>query len=329
MAEFFTEYGLFLAKTLTIVGGILAVVIGIVAASRSKDADKEKLEISRINDKYENMAMLINEQILDKDELKRLQKAQKKEKKSEKSTERNRIFVLDFDGDIKATQVDCMREEITALLTVATPKDEVVVKLESGGGMVHAYGLAASQLQRIRAKNIPLTISVDKVAASGGYMMSCVGDKIIAAPFAMIGSIGVLAQIPNFNRLLKKHDVDFEQLTAGEYKRTLTIFGENTEKGREKFKEELEDIHKLFKDFIMENRPQVDIDKIATGEHWPARRAHELKLVDEIITSDDYLLQRADTSELYEVKFSRKKTIGEKLGHAAQASLEKIVFRRY
>ena len=109
-----------------------------------------------------------------------------------------------------------------------------------------AYGLAASQMQRIRDKKLKLTVCVDKVAASGGYMMAVVADKIIAAPFAVLGSIGVLAQVPNFHRLLKKHDVDFEMLTAGKYKRTLTMFGENTDKGREKFQEDIEDTHVLF-----------------------------------------------------------------------------------
>ena len=175
--------------------------------------------------------------------------------------------MLDFDGDIKASAVEHLRHEITALLSLATPQDEVVVRLESGGGMVHSYGLAPRNWRRIRQAGVPLTICVDKVAASGGYMMACIGDRILSAPFAILGSIGVVAQLPNLHRLLKKHDVDFEVLTAGEYKRTLTVFGENTDKGREKFQEDLEITHELFKDFVARYRPQLAIDEVATGRN--------------------------------------------------------------
>ena len=217
--------------------------------------------------------------------------------------------MIDFKGDIRATEVTSLREEITAILTVATTGDEVLVKLESAGGTVHGYGLAASQLKRIRDKGIHLTIAVDKVAASGGYMMACVAHKIIAAPFAIIGSVGVLAQMPNFNRLLKKHDIDFEEITAGKYKRTLTLFGENTDEDREKMREELADIHLLFKEFIHENRSQVDVEKIATGEHWHGKRALELKLVDELRTSDDYLSSSVNTADIFEIDYERIKLL--------------------
>ena len=213
------------------------------------------------------------------------------------------------------------------MLTLATAMDEVVVKLESGGGMVHSYGLAASQLQRIRNRGVPLTVCVDKVAASGGYMMACIANKIIAAPFAMLGSIGVVAQLPNFNRLLKKHDVDFEMLTAGEYKRTLTLFGENTDKGREKFVEELEQTHELFKVFVQEHRPQVDIDRIATGEVWFGTQAIGKKLVDEINTSDQYLMDQRDSADLYEVRYVAKRSVQERLGLAAEGALSRTIER--
>ena len=112
---------------------------------------------------------------------------------------------------------------------------------------------------------IGMNATFDKVAASGGYMMACIGDRILSAPFAVLGSIGVVAQIPNLHRLLKKHDVDYEVLTAGEYKRTLTVFGENTDKGRQKFQEDLELTHVLFKDFVSRYRPQLDIDQVLGG----------------------------------------------------------------
>ena len=246
-------------------------------------------------------------------------------KTNEKPSDKKRVFVLDFHGDIKASACDNLREEISAVLSLATSADEVVVKLESGGGMVHSYGLAASQLARISNKKIPLTVCVDKVAASGGYMMACVADKIIAAPFAVLGSIGVIAQLPNFHKLLKKNNIDYEMFTAGEYKRTVTMFGENTDKGREKFKEDLEDTHVLFKEFVSEHRPQVDIAKVATGEVWFGRRAMEVNLVDSLYTSDEYLLAQAENADIYEVSYSFKKSLPEKLGLAAQGAVDRLL----
>jgi serine protease SohB len=179
--------------------------------------------------------------------------------------------------------------------------------------MVHGYGLAASQLERVRARRIHLVTSVDKVAASGGYLMASVSDHLIAAPFALVGSIGVVAQIPNVHRLLKKHDVDVEVLTAGKYKRTLTVFGENTDQGRAKFVEELEDVHALFQEFVQANRPQVSIDEIATGEAWYGRRALEHRLIDELSTSDAYLTKACEDADVYEVRWIEHKKPIERL----------------
>ena len=221
--------------------------------------------------------------------------------------QKDRTFVIHFDGDTAASGVDFLSVEISAVLTMAGPNDEIVVCLESPGGMVHSYGLAASQMMRIRNKGIPLTAIVDRVAASGGYLMAAVANRILAAPFAVIGSIGVVAQIPNLHRLLKKNDVDVEVLTAGKYKRTLTLLGENTDEGREKFREELEDVHALFQEFVAENRPELDIEAVATGEAWYGKRALELKLVDGLATSDEYLIELCETRDVFEVTWEETK----------------------
>ena len=233
------------------------------------------------------------------------------------------MYVLGFDGDVKASATESLREEISAVLPQIEKGDEVLVKVESPGGMVHSYGLASSQLQRIKNAGVPLVIAVDKVAASGGYMMACVADRIIAAPFAVLGSIGVVAQLPNFHRLLKKNDVDFELFTAGEHKRTVTMFGENTDKGREKFVEELEETHVLFKNFVSANRPALDIGKVATGEIWYGQNALEEGLIDELQTSDAFVQGRLADWDVFEVTFSQKKNWQEKLGLAAESALEK------
>jgi serine protease SohB len=328
--DFLAEYGMFFAKFMTILIVLVIIIGGVfIITIRSKSEAEGHLDIKNLNQKFENMNLLLKSQILPKKEFKKSIKALKEEhKKKDKSDEvRKRIFVLDFKGDIKASDVSSLREEISAILTFASKNDEIFVTLESAGGTVHGYGLAASQLKRIHDKNIKLIVAVDKVAASGGYMMACVADKIIAAPFAIIGSIGVLAQIPNFYRLLKKHNVDFEQVTAGQYKRTLTLFGENTDEDREKVQEELEETHQLFKDFIKEYRDDVDIDKIATGEHWYGKQAIELKLVDELKTSDDYLSEAVQNADIYEIDYIRKKPLSEKIISFGAKLLDSITYR--
>ncbi|MDA7745816.1 protease SohB [Psychromonas sp.] len=332
--EFLFEYGLFLAKAITFVITVVAVLITIIALTSKQKSKKGELEITDLSEQINDTKKSITEQLLTPAQLKVKQKEDKKalkiEQKQEKefakkgnnSAIKSQLFVIDFKGSIDAKEVTSLREEVTAILSVASESDEVFVRLESGGGMVHGYGLAASQLQRLKDKKIPLTISVDKVAASGGYMMACVADKIIAAPFSIIGSIGVIAQIPNFNKLLKKHDVEFEQLTAGQYKRTLTMFGENDDLGREKFKQELEETHQLFKHFVSEHRPQLNIEKIATGEHWYGTQAIDLKLIDVIQTSDDYLLEHVDAKHIVQVQYQKSKKLSEKIGKSVALSVE-------
>ena len=329
MAEFFFNYGLFLAKTVTIVAAMVIVVLFIFYMTGRKQAGKrESFEIKKLNKKYDDIAMAMNASMLKKTGLKKYLKEEKGklkaiQKEQKEEGQRKRIYVLNFHGDIRASAVASLREEITAILMVATQNDEVFVRLESGGGIVHGYGLAASQLMRLREKNILLTVSVDKVAASGGYMMACVANRIIAAQFSIIGSIGVIAQIPNFHRVLKKHDVDFEQFTAGEFKRTVTMFGENTEEAKAKFREEIEDIHVLFKDFIAQHRPDVDIVSVSTGESWPGTRALERKLIDELKTSDDYLLENSKHADIYEITYVTKKSLLEKLSFQFQRFVDK------
>jgi len=326
--EFLAEYASFLAKTATLVIAIL-VVLSAIAGLRGKGRRKSggQLQVTRLNEFYKDLRERLESGLLDKAQLKALRKQQAKAEKQQKkgkgkADEQGRVFVLDFDGDIKASATESLRNEITALLTLATARDEVVLRLESGGGLVHSYGLAASQLARIRQAGIPLTVCIDKVAASGGYMMACIGDKIVSAPFAVLGSIGVVAQLPNVNRLLKKHDIDFEVLTAGEYKRTLTVFGENTEKGREKFQEDLDITHQLFKDFVARYRPQLHIDEVATGEVWLGVAALKRQLVDTLQTSDEYLSERARSANLFHLHYAERKSLQERIGVAASGAVE-------
>jgi serine protease SohB len=333
--EFLTEYGIFLAKSVTIVIVVLAIIVGATSVGkRNKKSEAGHIEVTHLNDDIEAMSEALKSVVCDKEflkhehkEKKKQDKALKKERSQQAKTgeHKKRVYVLDFEGDMKASGVDSLREEITTILTLAEPLDEVVIRLTSGGGMVHAYGLAASQIQRISNAKIPLTVCIDKVAASGGYMMACLADKIISAPFAIVGSIGVIAQLPNFHRILKKHDVDFEMFTAGEYKRTVTMFAENTKKGREKFMEELEDTHELFKLFVSEHRPSVDIKAVATGEIWFGKRALERNLVDQLGTSDEYITLACKEADVYQVAFEHKKTLQERLVSSIHTGLDRLI----
>lgn len=347
--EFLYEIGLFATQTLLIVVAIIAVILVIAASTgqKNKTADEGYIEVRSINDRFDAYNATIRE-LSDTEQTSKLRaklekKADKERAKSDKArakaasktatdaleitSDRPRTFILDFEGDTMASQVDALREEISAVLPNAQAGDDVLLRLESPGGVVHGYGLAASQLTRIRDAGVNLVIAVDKVAASGGYMMACVGDRIIAAPFAVLGSIGVVAQLPNFHRLLKKNDVDVEQFTAGEFKRTVTMFAENTDKGRRKFESELEDTHDLFKQFVLENRQALDIDKVSTGEVWYGRQAVDVGLIDGITTSDAYLLQIAEDRELIEVRYKRKQRLAERIGVGAEAVADRLALR--
>lgn len=328
--EFLTEYGVFLAQTITVVVAILIIMAAATsAAMKNKKPESKEMLIEKLNERYEDIKETLEESMLSKEALKERRKALKKEEKEKKNKQeedKKKVFVLNFDGDIKASAVEGFREAVSAALLVARPGiDEIVVKLESPGGMVHSYGLASAQLDRIKQKGIKLTACVDKVAASGGYMMACVADQIVASPFAIMGSIGVVAQIPNFNKILKKNDIDYEILTAGKYKRTLTMFGENTDEGREKFKSDLEDTHQLFKSYVSERRPSVDIEAVANGDIWFGTKAKEVSLVDELKTSDEYILEACKDSDVYSVEFKEKKSLMDKLGMSVTAGIENAV----
>jgi serine protease SohB len=297
----------------------IVVILVVVTGLSNKDGVQHALSIDSLNDKYRDMRDMLLQAVLSKDEWKAISKEQKKAKKQQEkeaagaNEARKRIYIINFVADLRASAADSLREEVSAVLSVVRPIDEVVICIENPGGTVHDHGFAASQLQRIRSKEIPLVVIVDKVAASGGYLMACVANRIIAAPFAIVGSVGVIAQVPNFNRALESHGVDYEQVTAGKYKRTVTMFGKNTDEDRANLKEELEDVHHLFKSMVASYRPDMDVDRIATGEHWYGSQAIDMGLVDALGSSDDYLMSALEEADLYEVKYEGKQTLLQKI----------------
>jgi serine protease SohB len=317
----------FAAKGFIVFATIAVTVLFSVTVLRRMRPRGSWLRVKPLNQQIEALGDALRAGVIDKKEFRKLRKSRKKGRAAAKPN----VFVLEFKGDIFASGVRNLREEVTAITAVAGREDEVVIRLESAGGAVPHYGLAAGQLMRLREKAIKVTVCIDRIAASGGYMMACVADKIVAAPFAIIGSIGVVAQVPNFHRLLKKHDVDFQEMTAGEFKRTVTVFGEITERGRKKFQEELEATHLLFKEFVKAQRPKLDVEQVATGEHWLARRGLDLGLVDQLRTSDEYLVGRAAEANLYQVTFERPRSLRERLGgvlaRAVDRSLLSVLLR--
>jgi serine protease SohB len=325
VAEFLAAYGLFLAQLATFVLLVVVAVVAVAATRRRGHA--EGLVVEHLNRRFEDAADELKRVIEGKKRYKKEAKARDKARKREdkerakQEAPRPRLFVLEFKGDIRATAAASLREEVSAVLRVARPVDRVLLKLENAGGTVHEHGFAASQLLRLKQHGLKLEVAVDKVAASGGYLMACVADRIVAAPFAIVGSIGVLAQLPNFHRLLEEKGVDFEQVTAGRYKRTLTVFGKNTDEGRDKLKQELEDVHELFKRQIRDHRPQVDLERVATGEHWYGARALELELVDELATSDDVLAAAVEDFDLYRISYKRRRAWSERVLGSAESLL--------
>ncbi|MDR0779804.1 MAG: protease SohB [Pseudomonadales bacterium] len=341
--EFLYSYGLFLAKTLTLVLALVFIVIVVAAnAMRGQHKSEGNITVTKLNDEFDRIKDDLRHEILDEDTLKLDDKAERQQEKAERKARKKaleageddskkRIFVLSFDGDTRASAVEELRHCISGILSVARPEcDEVLLKLESPGGMVHTYGFAASQLTRLRSAKLRLTIAVDLVAASGGYMMAAVADHLVAAPFAYVGSIGVLVQLPNVHRLLRDNKIDYEMITAGEYKRTLTTFGENTEKDRLKVQEEVDEMHALFKAFIAQYRPQVDLASVATGEVWTGQQALARGLIDALDISDEWIRSRLDDSDIYAVNWEYKKKFGERLSSLFEGALarafDKVTF---
>ena len=319
----FESYGFFVLKLVSIIVAILMVWLGLMLISTraKKVLRKGYLSVSSMDEAFTKQCQIVESQVFQKKALKQRAKARKKKHKASQKNDKHKIFVLDFKGDIAASAVDNLRREIDAVLQVADAKqDEVVLRLESPGGTVPGYGLAASQLDRLSQANIRLTVAVDKVAASGGYMMACVANQIIAAPFSIIGSIGVIFQLPNLYKWLDKKGIEFEQVKAGEFKRTLTVFGKNSKDARNKVQEEVDETHHLFKQFVSDHRPSVDIKQVATGQYWFAAQAFEMHLVDQLQTSDDYLLNKHKQTEceLYQVQWKTHKSLKSKFSQAAR-----------
>tara|TARA_B100001113_G_scaffold192579_1_gene157867 strand:- start:35 stop:1054 length:1020 start_codon:yes stop_codon:yes gene_type:complete len=328
--EILADYLIFLLKVFTIALAITVPLLIIIGSSKSKSQPKGRLTITNLSDKFEEMGNALKSSLMNPKESKKFNKdLAKTKKKKDKAEKDDSVFVLNFKGDIQASEVEKLKQEINAILISESDCKEVVIRVESGGGSAYAYGLCAAELKRLVDNNINLTVCIDKVAASGGYLMSCVATKIIAAPWAIVGSIGVIAQLPNFHRLLKKNSIDFEMHTAGAFKRTLTTLGENTDEGREKFKSELEDLHLIFKDFVKEQRPQVDTDIVATGETWQGEEAIKVGLVDSLETSDNYLVNLSKQAKLFEIEFVEKKNLSEKFALSTQLVIEKSIIKFY
>src|SRR5690554_725799 len=298
-------------------------MVSVTAIKRSREGD-EQLQVQELNERQQDLRLSLQEEWLDSKAIKKLHKEREKKAKADlvSQSTRPRVFVLDFKGDLDASQAPVLGREISLLLGLLRPEDEVVVRLESAGGYVHSYGHAAAQLQRLRDKNLALTVCVDRVAASGGYMMACTATKLLVAPFAILGSIGVVAEVPNVHRLLKKHEVDYEVLTAGDYKRTLTVFGENTPEGKQKFLDDLEQTHQMFKSYVKRCRPQLAIDKVAKGEVWYGEQALALQLVDALQTSEAYLLERQAEARVFKVRLKKPLNFTEKIAGSTAGVLE-------
>ena len=329
MIDLLIAYSFFLLKVLTVLIAVLIPIIVILSSNKNKKSkDRGKIIVKNLSQQLEEIGISLKSAEMDPKAYKKFLKERRKAKKKEfKGKPKEIIYVLDFTGDIQASGVSRLKKEINAILASQVKCKEVVLKVESGGGSAYAYGLCAAELKRLVDNKIKLTVCIDKVAASGGYLMSCVASKIVAAPWAIVGSIGVIAQLPNFHRLLKKNSIDIEMHTAGEFKRTLTPLGKNTKKGRDKFISELKELHVVFKDFVKENRSQIQVNKVATGEVWQGEKAKKLGLIDEIGTSDNYLLNLSTKFNLLEIEYLEKKSFAARFASATELVMEKGIYK--
>ena len=305
----------FSLKAVIVVLSVLICVIVpllVIKKLKIKGSGREKqLKLTDLKSRYEKYTRVFEQKTKDPKEFKKYLKSLKIKKKN-KEGKKASLFVLSFTGDIKASQTQSLREEISLILKIARPGDETALLLESPGGGVSHYGLAAAQLERLRHNKIPLTVCVDRMAASGGYMMACVGQPVLASAFAFIGSIGVLFNIPNLHEFLKKRDIGYEELSAGKYKRTVTAFGKITEEKRDRLKKQLELIHRQFKNFVLKYR-DIDIEQTATGEAWTAEEALKKGLIDGLKCSDDYLLEKMKTHRVLKISLKSPKSLLEKM----------------
>ena len=329
-------YLLFLAETITLLAALVALLLFVAGLAR-RGRGRGRLKVENLNDRFEDLGLAMRIALQPGKAAKQRRREAKQRRKADQrrtakqrdaaSSQRPRVFVVDFAGDPRASGVDALREELTAILATAGGSDEVLVRLKNPGGFVHEQGLAASQLLRVRTRGVRLVVAVDTVAASGGYLMACVADRIVAAPFAVVGSIGVVTQVPNVHRLLERHGVDVEQFTGGKFKRTVTMLGPTTDEGREKLQEQIDEVHVLFKDWVARYRPQLDLEQVATGEYWYGSRALELQLVDEVSTSDEYLLAAAGRADVFKVSYSPQRSPGQRLGSSLSAARARLLDR--
>lgn len=346
MGDWLADFGMFMAQLLLLVA-IIGLIVALLARARGGAAERTRLRIDELNatrdHRRRRLTLAASEPGVRKQLLKRFRrddKAKAKEEKAKAKEEKVKqengkqeqddarqpvAWLIDFHGDMRASGTGRLAEEVSALIEAAGQGDEVIVRLESAGGLVHAYGLAAAELDRLRDAGLTTTVCIDKVAASGGYLMACGADQLRAAPLAVLGSIGVVAQVPNVHRLLKRHDIDVEVLTAGRYKRTLTVLGENSDEGREKFIEDLEGVHELFKRHVSERRPALDIEAVATGETWYGREALEKGLIDALGTSEAYLAERMRECRVLHLRLEPKRSFSEKMGSAVALGVERAL----
>ncbi|KZX82185.1 hypothetical protein A3715_00045, partial [Oleiphilus sp. HI0009] len=246
-------------------------------------------------------------------------------RKFKASPNKQSIFVLDFKGDKTASSVGSLSKEVSAILSVAKPNDEVFLRLESPGGTITGYGLASQQLIRLREAGIRLVVSVDEIATSGGYMMAAVGDRIIASPTSMLGSIGVIMEVPNFYNLLDRAGVQFHQFTAGKHKRLVSMTNKIGDAAKDQINQDLEKSHELFKNHVHTYRNSVNLESVSHGDVWSAKYCLDNKLVDDLMTSEAYLFDRASRANIFHISWDVERSFSDKLSSfAAQASINTL-----
>lgn len=169
----------------------------------------------------------------------------------------------------------------------------IVLRVDSPGGTVAASEEIATYVKECEK---PVVVSVGDVGASGAYMISSQADSIWANPGSSVGSIGVIAQIPNVSGLLDMVGVEFQTFTAGEYKDAGSAYRDLTKEEEALIQGEVEEAYDQFIDIVAEGRglERAKVEELAIGWTWSGVRAKELGLVDEVGTYRDALEDAAE-----------------------------------
>ena len=167
----------------------------------------------------------------------------------------------------------------------------VILRINSPGGGVLESAEVYDKILKVKATGKPVYVSMGSMAASGGYYISAPADKIFASNETLTGSLGVIMQGYNYEKLAQKYGVEFETIKSGPYKDIMSPTREMTAEERKILQSMVDNMYNEFVRIIAEGRgmSQKEVRKLADGRVYDGRQAKQVKLVDEIGRLDDVI----------------------------------------